>query len=158
LLRPIEWDVPPPDMEKFQESSADHHSSTYPVSGVGVEGAGVDLHIGTTRRTNCSALLSWMSRPGNWSTKKVQELSVGHHPFTYVISGVGVEGAGVDHHIGAIPSINCSSVLEVVCGAPGIGARRTFRNVLQTSTHTLTVRAVLVSKAESWTTRVPSSM
>ena len=29
-------------MEKFQERSADHHSSTYPVSGVGVEGRVMD--------------------------------------------------------------------------------------------------------------------
>ena len=42
LLRPIELDVPPPDIEKFQERSADHHSSTYSASGVGVEGRVMD--------------------------------------------------------------------------------------------------------------------
>jgi hypothetical protein len=78
--------------KQVQERPADQHSFTYPVSGVGLEDAGVDLHIGTASRINCSALLSWMSRPGNWNTKKVQERPADQHPFTYVLSSVGVEG------------------------------------------------------------------
>jgi hypothetical protein len=58
-----------------QEISVYHQSSTYEGSGVGVEGTGVDLDICAIKSIDCSALLSWMFRPGNWSMKKVQEMS-----------------------------------------------------------------------------------
>jgi hypothetical protein len=41
---------------------------------VALENASVDLDICAINNTDCSALLSWMSRPGTW--KKVQEISV----------------------------------------------------------------------------------
>jgi hypothetical protein len=53
--------------KKVQERSADQHSFTYVISGVALEGASVDLHIGTISSSDCSALMSWMFRPGNWS-------------------------------------------------------------------------------------------
>jgi hypothetical protein len=90
---------------------------------------------------------SWMSRPRNWRT--VQEISWDQHPSKYLIGSVALEGASVDLHIGTARRSNCSSHLKVVCGAPGIGARRKFRNVLQTSTHSLTDPvAVLLSKVQ----------
>jgi hypothetical protein len=87
-------------METNQECSADHHSFTYIVSSVGVESTGVDLEVCTSRincsalhissvalessgedpdvtftSSNCTALEKFHVRPGNWSTKKVQEFS-----------------------------------------------------------------------------------
>jgi hypothetical protein len=91
-----------------------------------------------------SALESCMWGPGNW--RKVQESSGDHHSFAYPASLVGVEGRIMDDK-SSIQNVDCASVLQVACGAPGIGARRKFRNVLQTSTHSLTcVAAVLLSK------------
>ena len=103
--------------KKVQEHSADQHSFTYAFSGVALEGASVDLHIGTAIRTNCSALLSWMSGPGNWSTKKVQERSADHHSSTYRSGGVGVEGRVMDDK-SSILNVDGSSFLKVGCGAP----------------------------------------
>jgi hypothetical protein len=104
--------------------------------GVALEGAGVDLDRGTDLRINYSALSTW---------RKVQERYADHHSLTYLVSGVGVEGRIMDDK-SSIVHVDGSSALEVVCGAPGIGARRKFRNVLQTSTHSLTSLAVLLSK------------
>jgi hypothetical protein len=157
--------------KKVQGRSADQHSFTYSVSGVGVESTGVDLDvckicidcssklkvgcpapgIGVRRkfrnvlqtsirprtsvavvalegasvdphlgayRSNCSALLSWMSGPRNWSTKKVQERSADQHSFTYVCSGVALDSTGVDLHLGAALRINCSALLSWMSG-PG---------------------------------------
>jgi hypothetical protein len=47
--------------------------STYVVSGVAVEGARVDLHIGTTVHKGCSALLSWMSPEHGGKFRKILE-------------------------------------------------------------------------------------
>ena len=107
MSRPGNWST-----KKVQERSADQHSFTYLYSGVALEGARVDLHIHTAVPENYSALLSWMSRPGNWSTKKVQERSADQHSFTYVSSGVALEGARVDLHIGTVFRINCSAILS----------------------------------------------
>jgi hypothetical protein len=88
--------------------------------------------------------------PGNWSTKKVQERSADQHSFTYVISSVRDKLRVIDRDIGVI-GINCTSILKKAkldVPPPGIGARRKFRNVLQTSTHSLTDAAVLLSKVQ----------
>ena len=53
---------PPGNWKNNQEISVYHQSSTYPGSGVALEGTGVDLDV-CTLRINCSALLSWMFRP-----------------------------------------------------------------------------------------------
>jgi hypothetical protein len=132
MSRPGNWST-----KKVQERSAEQHSFTYVFigSGVGLEGACVDLHIRTAYRSNCSALLSWMSRPRNW--KNNQEISVYHQSSTYPGSGVALEGTGVDLDVCKI-RIKCATALKVGCAAPGIGAQRKFRNVLQISTHSLT--------------------
>jgi hypothetical protein len=44
--------------------------------------------------------------------KKVQERSADQHSFTYVFSGVALEGTGVDLHLGTTNSINCTSILK----------------------------------------------
>jgi hypothetical protein len=106
------WMSRPGNWKNNQEISVYHHSSTYPRCGVALEGTGVDLDISAIRSKDCSALLSWMSRPGNWSTKKVQERSADQHSFTYVFSGVALEGASVDLHIGTAYRINCSALLS----------------------------------------------
>jgi hypothetical protein len=80
-----------------------------------------------------------------------------HRSPTYIFSSVALEGARVNLHIGTVVHKNCSPLLSWM-SRPGIGAQRKFRNVLQTITHPLTYKAVLVSKVESWTTRVPSIM
>jgi hypothetical protein len=114
--------------KKVQDHPADQHSFTYLSGGVALEGASVDLHLGTARPINCTALLSWMSRPGNWSTKKVQERSADQHSFTYLSGGVALEGAGVDlhtctfNHTLSVPNINCSALLSWMSGP------RTWKN------------------------------
>jgi hypothetical protein len=65
--------------------------------------------------------------PGNWSTKEVQERSADQHSFTYVCSGVALEGTGVDLDICAIKSIDCSALLSWMSG-PG-----TWRKVQEIS-------------------------
>ena len=52
----MELDVRPPDIEKFQERSADDHSSTYVISGVGVEGRIMD-DKSSTINIDCSSAL-----------------------------------------------------------------------------------------------------
>jgi hypothetical protein len=118
----------PGNWKNNQEIYVYHQSFAYRTSGVALEGAGVDLHIGTGIRINCSALLSWMFRPGNWSTKKVQERSADQHSFTYVISGVGVEGRVMDDK-SSIINVDGASVLEsCMWGPPDI--ERKFELVL----------------------------
>jgi hypothetical protein len=107
----------PRNWKNNQEISVYHQSSTYESSGVALEGTGVDLDVCTLRK-NCSALLSWMFRPGNWSTKKVQERSADQHSFTYGVRSVGVESTGVDLDV-CIIRINCATDLKVGCAAPG---------------------------------------
>jgi hypothetical protein len=75
----------PGNWKNNQEISVYHQSSTYHTSGVALEGTGVDLHIDTGIRINCSALLSWMCRPRTW--KKVQEISVSS--FSRIIHRIG---------------------------------------------------------------------
>jgi hypothetical protein len=70
--------------------------------------------------------------------------------------GVGVEGRIMDDK-SSIKNVDGSTALEVAC-PPQAGTWRKIRNVLQTFTHPLTLEAVLVSKVDSWMTRVPSSM
>ena len=81
--------------------------------------------------------------PGTWRKfRKVQERSGDdHHSSTYVIciSAVGVEGRVMDDK--SSMNVDGSSVLEVVCGAPGIGGK--FRKFLGTSTHARTSGALL---------------
>jgi hypothetical protein len=60
-----------------------------------------------------------MSRPGTWSTKKVQERSADQHSSAYHVSGVGVEGRVMDDK-SSIMNVDGSSGLK-------IGARRKFR-------------------------------
>jgi hypothetical protein len=115
MFRPGNWST-----KKVQECSADHRSFTYVSNGVALEGARVDLHIGTAIRSNCSALLSWMSGPRTW--RKVQERSADHHSSTYGISAVGVEGRVMDDK-SSIQNVDGSSVLQVACGAPGHRAK-----------------------------------
>jgi hypothetical protein len=52
-------------LKKVQEFSVDHHSSTYPISGVALENAGVDLHIGTSIRINSTPLEVACPPPGH---------------------------------------------------------------------------------------------
>jgi hypothetical protein len=53
------------DIEKFQESSAGHHSYTYiGAGGVAFESAGVDLDIRTTLSSDSTALEVSCSPPG----------------------------------------------------------------------------------------------
>jgi hypothetical protein len=112
MWRPGNW-------KNNQEISVYHQSSTYRTSGVALEGASVDLHLGATG-IDCTALLSWMSGPRTW--KKFQERSAGHHSSTYVMSGVGVEGRVMDDK-SSILNEDGSSALKVVCGAPGHRAK-----------------------------------
>ena len=84
--------------------------------------------------------------PGNWSTKKVQGRSADQHSFTYVFSGVALEGASVDLHLGTVERTNCSALLSWMSRAR---TWRKFRKVLQTITHLLTLGAALVAKVES---------
>ena len=67
---------------------------------------------------------------------------------------VALERAVIDLHSALVNSN--SSTLEVVCPPPG--HREKFRKFLQTITHPLTYEALLLSKVESWITRVPSLM
>ena len=53
---------------------------------------------------------------GTW--KKNQERSADHHSSTYPVRGVGVEGRIMDDK-SSILNVDCSSVLQVACGAPG---------------------------------------
>jgi hypothetical protein len=115
--------------------------------------------------------------PGQGRTN--QGNSRDHHSFTYSSSDIGVESRILDGK-SSIFSVDGSTVefssaireerrvvdlyigttlgtdspaLEVVCDP---GHRGKFRKCLQTITHPLTVYAVLVSKIESWMTRVPA--
>ena len=95
-----------------------------------------------------------MSHAGNWSEENSGKFSEQRFGSTYKGGGVALEGAVVDLRIGTI-GIN-SSALEVACGPPGHG--RKIKKFLETITPPLTQPALLVSKVESWMTRVPSSM
>ena len=54
--------------------------------------------------------------------EKFQERSADHHSSTYVIRSVGVEDR-IMNDKSSIINVDCSSVLKVVCGPPGIGAK-----------------------------------
>ena len=84
-------------MEKFQENSADHHSSTYVRRGVDVEG----------RITNDKSSITNEDCPSTLTT--------------YSGCSVALERAVIDLHSALINSN--SSALEVVCPPPGIGAK-----------------------------------
>jgi hypothetical protein len=55
MAPPYKLHVPRRDMEKSQEISVDHHTSTYPEGAVALESAGVDLNI-CIPCINCTAL------------------------------------------------------------------------------------------------------
>jgi hypothetical protein len=64
----------PGDIEKAQGSSGDHHSSTYRIGGVALEGASVDLDIGLADKQGLLRPIELdITRVGNW--RKVQEIS-----------------------------------------------------------------------------------
>jgi hypothetical protein len=98
--------------KKVQEISWDQHSSTYLSGGVALESTGVDLDVCTIISIDCSALKKF----------HVQETSADHNLSTYDVSGVAVERRIMDNNSSSI-NANCSSSLEVVCGAPGHRAK-----------------------------------
>ena len=77
----------------------------------------MDLHIGTIGIN--SAALEVVHVPPR-DIEKFQEHSADHHLSTYVVSGIGDEGRIMDGK-SSILNVDCSSVLKVVCGPPGIG-------------------------------------
>ena len=101
------------------------------------------IQAGLTERRSFKDRCMW--GPGNWSTKKVQERSADQHSFTYVSTGVALEGTGVDLDICAITSKDCSALLSWMSG-PGHGGK--FRKFLQTAIHPRTEYAVLRSKVQ----------
>jgi hypothetical protein len=86
--------VPHRDIEKNQETSADHHSSTYDASGVAREYAGVDLHIRTSHGINSSALEVVCPAPGH--REIFQESSASHHSSTYSGGDVAFKSAVIN--------------------------------------------------------------
>ena len=64
MAPPYKLHVPRRDMEKSQEISVDHHTSTYPEGVVALENAGVDLDICTIFGINSSALKVACPPPG----------------------------------------------------------------------------------------------
>jgi hypothetical protein len=92
---------------------------TYPISGVALKNASVDLDI-CMLGIDCSALSVVACPPPGIGAKENQEGPRKSFVITYMEGIVALEGAVVDLHIGK-HSID-SSTLEVACGPPGIGA------------------------------------
>jgi hypothetical protein len=106
------------DVEKVQERSADHHSSTYIESGVGVEGRIMD-DKSSIKNVDGSTILEVACPPPGIGARKIQESSQRSFGITYIGGRVALEGAIIDLNIGTTsPSIN-SSALEVACPPPG---------------------------------------
>jgi hypothetical protein len=107
------------DTENFQERSADHNSSTYPVRAVGAEGRIMDDSSSSTN-VDCPSMLKWYV--ARRDIEKIQETSADHHSSTYPVSAVGVKGRIMDGKI-SITNVDCPSTLKVACPPPGIGAK-----------------------------------
>jgi hypothetical protein len=85
--------------------------------------------------------------------EKFQEISVNKNHRTYQSRFIRDETRGMDLHIGTTESSN-RTALEVAYTPPGI--ERKIKKILETVTLPPTQSAVLVSKVESWMTRVPA--
>ena len=106
--------VPRRELERnFKEVSENTIGITYsPGSSIALEGAVVDLDIGTAS-TNSSALQVACPPPGI-GAKKFQEISVDHHSSTYPISVfIALKNAGVDLDI-CTQGLDCSTLLVPV--------------------------------------------
>jgi hypothetical protein len=104
--------VPRRDIEKFQETSADHHSSTYIESGVGVEGRIMDDKGCSHNVDGPSFLKIELHVPRRELEQNVKEISQNSFgtTCTYIVGSVALEGAVMDLHFGINAHINSSAL------------------------------------------------